>query len=160
MLIATAGVYLATDRRRALIGAALGVFAAMVVLGIVLAVARAVYLDHMPVGTSEDAAATVFDSLVRFLRAGVRAVGALALVTAAGAFLIGPSRIAALIRTGCRRASAPCATSPCSRGSRWVRSASSCTASSGGSAPRSWRSPRSCCSPGVTRPRGSWCGPW
>jgi hypothetical protein len=103
VLIAAAGVYLATDRRRALIGAALGVFAAMVVLGIVLAVARAVYLDHLPVGTSEDAAATVFDSLVRFLRAGVRAVGALALVTAAGAFLIGPSRIAVLIRTGCRR---------------------------------------------------------
>lgn len=44
------------DRGRA------GVFAAMVVLGIVLAVARAVYLDHLPVGTSEDAAATVFDS--------------------------------------------------------------------------------------------------
>ncbi|MFE2602011.1 hypothetical protein ACFXDI_01490 [Streptomyces mirabilis] len=103
VLIAAAGVYLATDRRRALIGAALGVFAAMVVLGIVLAVARAVYLDHLPGGTSEDAAATVFDSLVRFLRAGVRAVGALALVTAAGAFLIGPSRIAVLIRTGCRR---------------------------------------------------------
>ncbi|MCX4428036.1 hypothetical protein [Streptomyces mirabilis] len=103
VLIAAAGVYLATDRRRALIGAAFGVFAAMVVLGIVLAVARAVYLDHLPVGTSEDAAATVFDSLVRFLRAGVRAVGALALVTAAGAFLIGPSRIAVLIRTGCRR---------------------------------------------------------
>ncbi|MGW1500204.1 hypothetical protein ACWCQW_16760 [Streptomyces mirabilis] len=103
VLIAAAGVYLATNRRRALIGAALGVFAAMVVLGIVLAVARAVYLDHLPVGTSEDAAATVFDSLVRFLRAGVRAVGALALVTAAGAFLVGPSRVAVLIRTGCRR---------------------------------------------------------
>lgn len=103
VLIAAAGVYLATNRRRALIGAALGVFVAMVVLGIVLAVARAVYLDHLPVGTSEDAAATVFDSLVRFLRAGVRAVGALALVTAVGAFLVGPSRIAVLIRTGCRR---------------------------------------------------------
>ncbi|MFK0020969.1 hypothetical protein [Streptomyces sp. NPDC090798] len=103
VLIAAVGVYLAANRRRALIGAALGVFAAMLVLGILLALARAVYLDHLPVGTSEDAAATVFDSLVRFLRAGVRAVGALALVTAAGAFLVGPSRIAVLVRTGCRR---------------------------------------------------------
>lgn len=103
VLIAAVGVYLATNRRRALIGAALGVFAAMLVLGIVLALVRAIYLDHLPVGASEDAAAAVFDSLVRFLRAGVRAVGALALVTAAGAFLIGPSRVAVLIRTGCRR---------------------------------------------------------
>lgn len=103
VLIAAAGVYLAAHRRRALIWAALGVFAAMLLLGITLAVARAVYLDHLPVGTSTDAAAVVFDSLVRFLRAGVRAVGALALVTAAGAFLIGPSRVAVGIRTGCRR---------------------------------------------------------
>lgn len=160
VLIAAVGVYLATNRRRALIGAALGVFAAMLVLGIVLALVRAIYLDHLPVGASEDAAAAVFDSLVRFLRAGVRAVGALALVTAAGAFLIGPSRVAVLIRTGCRRASAPCATSPCRRGSRWVRSAGSSTVSSAGSAPRSSRSPRSSCSPGTTRPRPSWCGPW
>ncbi|WP_405884800.1 hypothetical protein OG762_42575 [Streptomyces sp. NBC_01136] len=103
VLIAAAGVYLATHRRRALIGAALGVFAAMLLLGVALALVRAIYLDHLPVGTSEDAAAAVFDSLVRFLRAGVRAVGALALVTAAGAFLIGPSRAAVLTRTGCRR---------------------------------------------------------
>jgi hypothetical protein len=79
VLIAAVGVYLAVNRRRALIGAALGVFAAMLVLGIALALARAIYLDHLPVGASEDAAAVVFDSLVRFLRAGVRAVGALAL---------------------------------------------------------------------------------
>jgi hypothetical protein len=40
---------------------------------------------------------------VRFLRASVRAVGALALVTAAGAFLVGPSRPATAVRTACRR---------------------------------------------------------
>jgi hypothetical protein len=33
----------------------------------------------------------------------VRAVGALALVTAVGAYLTGPSRAAVLTRTGCRR---------------------------------------------------------
>ncbi|WP_393075845.1 hypothetical protein [Streptomyces sp. LN704] len=103
VLIAALGVYLAVDRRRALIGAALGVFAAMLVLGVALTVMRAIYLDHLPVGASEAAAAAVFDALVRFLRASVRAVGALALVTAAGAFLVGPSPVAVRVRTGCGR---------------------------------------------------------
>ncbi|MFF2996359.1 hypothetical protein ACFVTC_17555 [Streptomyces sp. NPDC057950] len=103
VLIAALGVYLAVNRRRALIGAALGVLAAMVVLGVALTVMRAIYLDHLPVGASEAAAAAVFDALVRFLRASVRAVGALALVTAAGAFLVGPSPVAVRVRTGCGR---------------------------------------------------------
>ncbi|MFE5140102.1 hypothetical protein ACFRDV_20860 [Streptomyces fagopyri] len=103
VLIAALGVYLAVNRRRALIGAALGVLAAMVVLGVALTVMRAIYLDHLPVGASRAAAAAVFDALVRFLRAGVRAVGALALVTAAGAFLVGPSPVAVRVRTGCGR---------------------------------------------------------
>lgn len=102
VLIAAVGVYLAVNRRRALIGAALGVLAAMVLLGVALTIMRAIYLDHLPVGTSDAAAAAVFDALVRFLRASVRAVGALALVTAVGAFLSGPSRVAVGVRTGCR----------------------------------------------------------
>ncbi|MCX5425568.1 hypothetical protein [Streptomyces sp. NBC_00078] len=101
VLIAAAGVYLAVHRRRALIGAALGVFAAMLLLGITLSLLRTVYLNHLAAGASEAAAGAVYDSLVKFLRAGVRAVGALALVTAIGAFLTGPSRIAVFTRTGC-----------------------------------------------------------
>ncbi|TQE21113.1 hypothetical protein SipoB123_27405 [Streptomyces ipomoeae] len=103
VLIAAAGVFLASHRRRALIGAALGVFAAMVVLGVCLTVFRAVYLDHLPPGTNAGAAGAVYDSLVRFLRASVRAVGALALVTAFGAFFIGPSRVAVFTRHFCGR---------------------------------------------------------
>ncbi|WSQ08823.1 hypothetical protein OG604_14135 [Streptomyces sp. NBC_01231] len=104
VLIGAAGVYLAVHRRRALIGAALGVFAAMLLLGITLSVLRSVYLDHLPTGASEAAAGAVYDALVKFLRAGVRALGAVALVTAAGAFLMGPSGVAVLTRTGCRKA--------------------------------------------------------
>ncbi|MEV2212359.1 hypothetical protein AB0H86_13030 [Streptomyces sp. NPDC050997] len=104
VLIAAAGVYLAVHRRRALIGVALGVFAAMLLLGITLSVLRSVYLDHLPAGASDAAAGAVYDSLVKFLRAGVRTVGAVALVTAIGAFLVGPTRVAVLTRTGCRKA--------------------------------------------------------
>ncbi|WP_256984192.1 hypothetical protein [Streptomyces sp. XY006] len=103
LLVAAAGVFVAFNRRHALIGAALAVFVAMLVLGIGLTVARDVYLDHLPPGTSQGAAGSVYDALVRFLRAGVRALAAVALFTAAGAFLAGPSRIAVLTRTGCRR---------------------------------------------------------
>ncbi|WP_259407821.1 hypothetical protein [Streptomyces akebiae] len=103
LLIAAVGVYVAFNRRHALIGAALAVFVAMLVLGIGLTVARDVYLDHLPPGTSQAAAGSVYDALVKFLRAGVRALAAVALFTAAGAFLAGPSRVAVLTRTGCRR---------------------------------------------------------
>ncbi|MGW7127473.1 hypothetical protein ACWGIA_03835, partial [Streptomyces bobili] len=89
--------------RHALIGAGLAVFAAMLVLGITLTVFRDVYLDHLPSGASPAAAGAVYDALIKFLRAGVRALGAVALLTAVGAFLSGPSRIAVLIRNGCRR---------------------------------------------------------
>ncbi|MFF4588971.1 hypothetical protein [Streptomyces sp. NPDC001388] len=98
VLIAAGGVFLASHRRRALIGAAIGVFLAMVLLGVTLTVFRAVYLDHLPAGTNEDAAGAVYDALVRFLRSSVRAVGALAVVTALGAFFVGPSRGAVLTR--------------------------------------------------------------
>ncbi|MEJ8670149.1 hypothetical protein WKI71_22235 [Streptomyces sp. MS1.AVA.1] len=103
LLIAAAGVYVAFNRRHALIGAALAVFVAMLVLGIGLTVARDVYLDNLPPGASQAAAGSVYDALVKFLRAGVRALAAVALFTAVGAFLAGPSRVAVLTRTGCRR---------------------------------------------------------
>ncbi|MFG3055164.1 hypothetical protein ACGFZP_30050 [Kitasatospora sp. NPDC048239] len=104
VLIAAAGVYLAANRRRALIGAALGVAGAMLLTGIVLTVFRSFYLDHLPPGANQAAAGAVYDTLIRFMRASVRAVGALAVITALGAFMIGPSRVAVAVRTACRRA--------------------------------------------------------
>ncbi|MFJ4203961.1 hypothetical protein ACIP2Y_30595 [Streptomyces sviceus] len=103
LLVAAAGVYTAFNRRHALIGTGLAVFVAMLVLGITLTVFRDVYLDHLPRGASPAAAGAVYDALIKFLRAGVRALGAVALITAVGAFLSGPSRIAVYVRTGCRR---------------------------------------------------------
>ncbi|MFH9354539.1 hypothetical protein [Kitasatospora sp. NPDC017646] len=103
VLIAAAGVFLAVNRRRALIGAAVGVALAMLLLGIVLTVFRAIYLDHLPPGANQAAAGTLYDTLIRFMRATIRAVGAVAVVTAVGAFLIGPSRPAVAVRVACRR---------------------------------------------------------
>jgi hypothetical protein len=103
LLVAAAGVYTAYNRRHALIGAGLAVFMAMLFLGITLTVFRDVYLDHLPSSASPAAAGAVYDALIKFLRAGVRALGAVALITAVGAFLSGPSRVAVTVRNGCRR---------------------------------------------------------
>jgi len=93
------GVYLARDHRIALIGAGLGVAASMLLLGIGLAVARLAYLDAIPASVMPaNAASDIFDTIVRFLREGLRAVGLGALVIAAGAFLLGSSRTATTVR--------------------------------------------------------------
>jgi hypothetical protein len=93
------GVYLARDHRLGLVGAGLGVAASMLLVGIGLAIARLAYLDAIPASVMPpNAAADIFDTLVRFLREAIRAVGLAALVIAAGAFLLGPSRTATTVR--------------------------------------------------------------
>jgi hypothetical protein len=95
------GVYVAKDHRRALIGTGLGVAAGMVLLALGLAVFRSIYLDGVPASVlPHDAAAVLYDTIVRFLRAGLRTVFVLALVVAAGAFLTGPSPTATRTRQG------------------------------------------------------------
>ena len=86
------GVYVAKDHRRALIGAGVGVAVGMLLLALSLAVFRSLYLDAIPAQVlPHDAAAVAYDTIVRFLRAGLRTVLVLGLVVAAGAFLTGPS---------------------------------------------------------------------
>jgi hypothetical protein len=93
------GVYVARDHRRALIGAGLGVAVAMLALAVGLAVFRSIYLDALPATVlPHDAAAVLYDTIVRFLRAGLRTIFVLALVVAAGAFLTGQSITAARTR--------------------------------------------------------------
>ncbi|MFI1395837.1 hypothetical protein [Streptomyces sp. NPDC020681] len=101
VLIAAAAVFLSAHRRRILITVTLSIAFAMLLLGVILTVFRGIYLDRLPPSAYEPAAASVFDTLVRFLRATVRAVAAVALVTAIGAFLIGPSRAAVTVRSTC-----------------------------------------------------------
>ncbi len=86
------GVYVARSRRRALIAGSLGFVAGMVVLGVGLIVARLLYIDAVPSDVlPASTAGTIFDTLVRFLRTGLRAVAALGLVVALAAFFVGPS---------------------------------------------------------------------
>jgi hypothetical protein len=93
------GIYLARNRRRALLGASLGLVAAMFALGVGLEIARGVYLSTVPPSAlPADAAAALFDTLVRFIKDALRALLVLGLVVAATAFFAGPSTSATRAR--------------------------------------------------------------
>jgi hypothetical protein len=99
LLLLALGVFAARGRRRALIGAGLGVAASMLVLAAGLLIFRGIYLNSVPASKlPADAAAALFDALVAFIKQGLRTVLVAGLVVAAGAFLAGPSVTAVRIR--------------------------------------------------------------
>jgi hypothetical protein len=98
------GVYVAGSHRRALLLGSLGLAGAMLTLGVALAIARPLYLNALPPEViSRDAGGQIFDTLVRFLRYGLRAIAVLALVVAIGAFFTGPSETAVRTRAALTR---------------------------------------------------------
>jgi hypothetical protein len=98
------GVYVAKDHRRALMGAGLGLAGAMLALGVGILVLRALYLDARPAGVlTYEAGAVFFDTLVRFLRLGLRTLLVLGLIIALAAFFTGRSVTAVRARTGLSR---------------------------------------------------------
>src|SRR4029453_3271639 len=93
------GVVLAPAPRGGLVGAAGGVAVAMVGLGLSLAVFRTIYLDAVPAQVlPHDAAAVLYDTIVAYLRLGLRTILVLALVIAGGAVLTGQSTAAVRTR--------------------------------------------------------------
>jgi len=92
ILLFAGGIYVARRHRRALVGASLGLAASMLALAAMLAVVRALYLNKVPSSVlPADAASVVFDTIVRFIRQGLRVLLVLGLVVALAGFLTGPS---------------------------------------------------------------------
>src|SRR5215470_15927163 len=92
LVLLALGVYVARSHRRALIGAGLGLAAAMVVLGLGLTIFRGVYLNSVPPRVlPADAAAVLYDTLIRFIRDGLRIILVVGLIIAIAAFFSGPS---------------------------------------------------------------------
>jgi hypothetical protein len=86
------GVYVARGHRRALIGAGLGFAASMAILGLGLTIFRGIYLNSVPSSVlPADAAAVLYDTLVRFIRDGLRVLLVVGLIVAIAAFFTGPS---------------------------------------------------------------------
>lgn len=100
LALLAAGVGLARDRRRACVGAGLGVAASMLALGIALMLLRGWYLASAPADVvNPDVAAAFFDALVGFLWTWLRVLGVLGLLVAVGGWLVGPSFAARRIRS-------------------------------------------------------------
>ncbi|MFC8427056.1 hypothetical protein [Streptomyces sp. NPDC057253] len=92
-------VWVAPGHRVMVMITALGVGLMAVVVLVALVVLRRVYLDSVPPATlPPDAAAAVFDTFVRFLRASARTLLVVSLLTALTAYLYGPGRIARGVR--------------------------------------------------------------
>ncbi|MFF3334992.1 hypothetical protein ACFYWX_36545 [Streptomyces sp. NPDC002888] len=99
LALAALAVWTAPGHRVMLLITALGVGVMMVVLLVGLAVVRRVYLDAVPSSTlPQDAAASIFDTFVRFLRDSTRTLLVVSVITALAAYLYGPGRAARGVR--------------------------------------------------------------
>ncbi|MER5711651.1 hypothetical protein [Streptomyces sp. NPDC002122] len=104
VLLGVIGVVLARRRRRALVTTMLGAAAACLVLAIGLVIARSYYLDHLPAQVqSPEAAAAIFDTLLRFLRVSLRTAIVLGILVAIGAYLSGAGRLPRAVRGASER---------------------------------------------------------
>ncbi|GAA1223321.1 hypothetical protein GCM10009665_11990 [Kitasatospora nipponensis] len=98
LLLAAAGVLLAVRRRRALVATALGIAAAAAALSIALLIFRTIYLHRLSSDVDRAAAGAIFDTLVRFLRGGIRVLIVLGLLVGLGAWVTGDGRRARVVR--------------------------------------------------------------
>jgi hypothetical protein len=95
------GVYVAKDHRRAFVGVGLGLVAGMLALGLGIAFFRMLYLNSLPLGVlTPDGAAAFYDTLVRYLRLGLRTVLVFGLIVALAGFFTGRSTTAVRARAG------------------------------------------------------------
>ena len=98
------GAALARRWRRAVVGSALGVCIGMLVLGLGLLIGRTIYLNNLP-GTyfTSTTSASVYNTVVRYLREGIRIVFVVALIVALGVWVSGPGPRATSVRRGVAR---------------------------------------------------------
>ncbi|MEU8549167.1 hypothetical protein AB0C81_19645 [Streptomyces roseoverticillatus] len=105
IVLAALAVWAAPVPRVALMTAAVGIGVMMVLLLVGLVVARRVYLDSVPdTALPADAAASIYDTFVRFLRNSTRTVLVTAVITALAGYLYGPGRGARFVRSVAARA--------------------------------------------------------
>ena len=101
LILLALGVYVAKGHRRALVGAGLGLAVGMVALAVGILLFRTIYLNALPLGVFDrEAAAAFFDTLVRFLRLGLRTVLVFGLIIALAGFFTGRSVTAVRARAG------------------------------------------------------------
>jgi LPXTG-motif cell wall-anchored protein len=100
LVLLVAGVLLSRRKRRALIASLLGLVVGLVIVGIGLLIGRAIYLDKITSpNLTRDTAQSIFDTVVRYLRLGIRLLALLSLIVAFGVWVSGPGVTATRFRT-------------------------------------------------------------
>jgi hypothetical protein len=95
-----AAILLSSNRRRTIIRWGIGVTIAASVFALAVAVGRGFYLDSVTsTSLPRDALAATWDTLIRFLRGGLRALMVVGLLVAFFTWLTGPGRTAVRLRT-------------------------------------------------------------
>src|SRR3954453_14026607 len=103
--LAGLGIYLAPNHRLAFVWTGVGGGLAALVTALALQYARSRYLQGVPAAVlPQDAAAVIFDTVVRYLREAIRSLALVGLLFAIGGFLTGPSVTARTVRGGCTSA--------------------------------------------------------
>ncbi|MEU9300822.1 hypothetical protein [Streptomyces sp. NPDC048269] len=104
LALAALAIWAAPAHRVWLLATGVGLFVMMLLLLVGLAVARRIYLDSVPPATlPPDAAAVVYDTMVRFLRESARTLLVLSVITVVAAYLYGPGRGARVVRKAAGR---------------------------------------------------------
>jgi hypothetical protein len=98
VVFAAVGIWLAGDRRKALMRWGIGIVAATLLLGFGLLIGRDLYLNALPADVSRSASAAAFDIVVRLLRNSNRVLFVVGLLVALGAYFAGTSRTARAVR--------------------------------------------------------------
>lgn len=101
LLLLAGGIYLARGHRRTLVGSGVGLVISMAVLGIGLWISRGIYLNSVPPTLPADAAAAVYDTLIRFIWQDLWVLIVVGLAVAIGGFFMGPSVSATRTRGAC-----------------------------------------------------------
>jgi hypothetical protein len=99
LALLAAGIATARRHRRAFIISMIGVAAGMIVLGLGLLIGRHFFQNGIPPDVlPSSTAGQVYDTVVRFLREGIRIVAVVALLLALVVWLLGPSSYAVTVR--------------------------------------------------------------
>ncbi|WP_018504970.1 hypothetical protein [Parafrankia discariae] len=97
--LAALGVWLAPSHRAGLMATGIGMGVTLIVLLVGLAVMRQIYLDSVPSDTQpQDAAAAIYDTLLRFLRDSALTWLTIAIIIVVAGYLYGPGRGARAVR--------------------------------------------------------------
>jgi len=100
LVLLVVGVLLSRRKRRALVASLLGLVIGLVIVGIGILIGRAIYLNKITTPTlTRDTAQYIFDTVVRYLRLGIRLLALLALIVALGVWVSGPGYVATRFRS-------------------------------------------------------------